>query len=257
MLIFLFLKKQIMCLIFFSINEHPKYKLIVAANRDEFYERPALPAHWWKKPQMLAGKDLKAHGTWMAVNKNGKFAALTNYRDPAAFDVQKESRGKIILDYFSMENEPDFFESLKHARTKYNSYNFISYQQGKISYYSNRLDEVTVLKEGNFALSNHLLDTAWPKVEKIKREMAGLLKNNTVDTRVIFELLSDTTLARDEQLPHTGVPLQTERMLSPVFIKSEKYGTRCSSVLLIDQSGHIEFEERTFVPKKSVAHFYF
>jgi uncharacterized protein with NRDE domain len=246
-----------MCLIFFSINEHPKYKLIVAANRDEFYERPALPAHWWKKPQILAGKDLKGNGTWMAVNKNGKFAALTNYRDPASFDAQKESRGKIIVDYFLTEKENDFFESLKHARSKYNSYNFIGYQQGKISYYSNRLDEVTVLKKGNFALSNGLLDTAWPKVEKIKRDMAGLLKNHMVDTQAILELLSDTTLALDEQLPHTGVPLQKERMLSPVFIKSENYGTRCSSVLLIDQSGHIEFEERTYIPKKSVARFSF
>lgn len=246
-----------MCLIFFSINEHPKYKLIVAANRDEFYERPALPAHWWKKPRILAGKDLKANGTWMAVNKKGKFAAVTNYRDPAAFDPKKESRGKIIVDYFNADKESNFFKSLKQTRTKYNSYNFISYQQDKISYYSNRLDEVTVLKKGNFALSNGLLGMAWAKVEKIKREMSGLLKNNTVEIRDIFELLSDTTLARDDQLPHTGVPLQQERMLSPVFIKSEKYGTRCSTVLLIDQSDHIEFEERTYIPEKSVVHFSF
>ena len=244
-----------MCLLFFSINEHPEYQLIVAANRDEFYSRPTQQAHWWEKPHILAGKDMQAHGTWMALDKTGRFAALTNYRDPVEFDQQRESRGKIVVDYFNTENESTFFENLKNTRTTFNSYNFIGYHQGKISYYSNRLSEVAVLEKGSFALSNHLLDTAWPKVKQIKSAMANLLRSKIVDKEAMFELLSDSATAPDNELPHTGVPLETERMLSSVFIKSENYGTRSSYVLLMDYSGHMEFDEITHYPEKSRVHF--
>ena len=246
-----------MCLIYCSINEHPKYKLIVAANRDEFYDRPTQQAHWWDQPQILAGKDLKAHGTWMAVNKHGKFAALTNYRDPAEFNIEKVSRGSIIVDYFTTDDEHAFFENLKGNRTKYNGYNFIGYNQGKITYYSNRLTATTIVEKGSFALSNHLLDTPWPKVEKIKSRMNGVLQQKTFDKERIFSILSDTHTAPDEQLPHTGVPRATEKMLSSVFIKSEKYGTRSSYVLRIDHDGNIGFEERTWHPDESVVRFSF
>ncbi|MBN2614893.1 MAG: NRDE family protein [Bacteroidales bacterium] len=244
-----------MCLIYCSLNEHPKYQLIIAANRDEFYDRPALGAHWWDTPRILAGKDLKAGGTWLAVNRQGKFAALTNYRDPAEFNIQKKSRGNIVVDYFNTENESAFFENLLNSRTMYNGYNFIGFDQGKVHYYSNRLAAVTVLEKGSFALSNHLLDTDWPKVRKIKSGMTRLLTTTPLDTDAVFELLSDTSCAPDDQLPHTGVPMETERMLSSVFIQSEKYGTRSSNVILMDYSGRIEFEERTHIPEKSVVKF--
>lgn len=251
----IFGKKQNMCLIFFSINEHPEYQLIVAANRDEFYQRPTQQAHWWKSPQILAGKDLEANGTWMAMDKKGRFAALTNYRDPKEFDKQKKSRGHIVVDYFTSTNESTFFDKLKNSRTIYNSYNFISYNQGKMSYYSNRLPEIAVYEKGSFALSNHFMDTAWPKVQQIKSGMAELLKSKIVDKESIFELLSAPTVAPDDQLPHTGVPLDKERMLSSVFIRSEDYGTRSSYILLMDYSGNIEFEEITHTPQKSRVHF--
>ena len=235
-----------MCLIFFSINKHPKYKLIVAANRDEYYSRPTQKLHWWKNTNILAGRDLEAMGTWMGVDRNGKFAALTNYRDPKAFMEEKLSRGRIVVDYFNAENEDAFYENLKKNRTEYNSYNFIGYNKNKISYYSNNLSEIKVIEKGDFAISNHLLDTSWPKVEKIKSGMAELLKSEIIDKNAVFELLTDSNIAADDKLPNTGISLEFEKLLSPIFIKSKIYGTRCSSLILIDYSNNIEFDEITY-----------
>ncbi|MBN2638528.1 MAG: NRDE family protein [Bacteroidales bacterium] len=244
-----------MCLIFFSINEHPKYKLIVAANRDEFYQRPTQQAHWWEHPEILAGKDLQANGTWMALNKNGEFAALTNYRDPAEFNIQNKSRGNIVVEYFKTEDKARFFNNLINSREQYNGYNFIGFNNNKITYYSNQLSDTTVLEKGSFALSNHLLDSPWPKVEKIKREMKSIINQEEFTTESVFGILLDNTVAQDNQLPLTGVPIETERMLSSVFIQSEKYGTRSSYVLLMDYSNKIRFEEKTWHPKTTEVRF--
>lgn len=235
-----------MCLILFAFRAHPDYPLIVAANRDEFMDRPTEPAQFWKDhPDVLAGRDQVKGGTWMGITRRGRFAALTNFRDPFASVKNKKSRGLLARDYLTTEIPPrDYLESLQERRASYPGFNLLVGSPRELWYYSNQNGMCRSVEPGIHGLSNAFLDTPWPKVVKGKERIAACLQNP--EPSRLFELLADEEPAPDEQLPDTGVGLETERLLSPAFIRMTGYGTRSSTVLIVNARGEVDFIERTF-----------
>jgi len=240
-----------MCLILFSYNHHPKYRLILAANRDEFYDRPTAPLGFWSDtPKILAGRDLKAKGTWMGVDRLGRFAALTNFRDPASLKPDAPSRGALVSDFLLGSMPPRIYlEALQAVGNRYNGFNLLVGDGNDLYYYGNRSGEIRKLLPGIYGLSNRFLDTPWPKLETGKQEFEGVLSRDRIETESLFRLLADRTRPPDDQLPNTGVGVELERMLSSRFIAGEHYGTRSSTVLLIGRDHRVRFSERTFVQK--------
>jgi uncharacterized protein with NRDE domain len=238
-----------MCLIVFSYRQRQDYPLIVAANRDEFYNRPTAPLDFWPdRPDILAGRDLKNGGTWMGVHRKGRWAAITNYRDPAFQRNGAPSRGMLVRDFIAGSTPAaGYLEDLTAAGDRYNGFNLLLGDATGLWYYSNRGQSPVKLLPGFYGLSNHLLDTNWPKIRKSREALQGLVENDRrFEVEAVFEVLSDQTPAPDHQLPDTGIGLEWERTLSPVFITSETYGTRSSSVLLVTASGALTFWERTY-----------
>lgn len=237
-----------MCLLLFSYASHPHYRLILAANRDEFYVRPTARAVFWDEaPQALAGRDLQGGGAWLGITRQGRIAALTNYRDPASLREDAPSRGGLVRDYLSGQEAPRaYLEGVAARAGDYNGFNLILGDRAGLWYYSNRGGSQEI-GPGIHGLCNHLLDTPWPKVEKGKAALARLAeKTGEVSTEDIFALLEDDTKPEDSLLPDTGIGLAWERVLSPLFITSPSYGTRSSTVILIDGAGFVTFAERTF-----------
>ena len=242
---------MIMCVIFFAYEQHPEFPLILLANRDEFYDRPTQVARFWEdNPEIFGGRDLIGGGTWLGVNKTGKFAAVTNYRDPNA-PKGVLSRGILTADFLKTEESAE--EYLKKIRQKaggYSGFNLllgeINARKNEIFYYSNRLAERVKLTRGIYGLSNHLLDTPWRKVENGKRFLAENLTKNWTNED-FFSILADVTLADDAELPDTGIGKSREKLLSAIFIRTPGYGTRCSTVLTFDKDFKSDFEERIFV----------
>lgn len=236
-----------MCLIVFAYKIHPDYDLILAANRDEAYRRPTRPAQFWNDyPSVLAGKDLKAGGTWMGINKMGGFAALTNYRDPAIVRDNPPSRGRLVLDYLTDEiNAESYLKNVNTEDVRYMGFNLLAGSVKQFFHYSNQEKKLNRIESGIHGLSNHLLDTPWPKVEKAKKKLKKIIPGS-FNEEAFFELLGDDIPADEEKLPDTGIGKKFERQVSPIFIKSEHYGTRNSTILLIDKSGKVVFEERRF-----------
>ena len=240
-----------MCLINFNFQDHSKYKLIVAANRDESYARPTASAHFWEDEALiLAGRDLLQGGTWLGITKNGRFAALTNYLDPSLPIIGRFSRGDIVRQYLTTDVEPlDFIRRLAEDRSLYDGFNIIVGNGDQLIHYNNILDETNVISPGTHSLSNHTLNTPWPKVVTGKKRLSEYVSTNqnSIDMDSLFDILSDHTIAEDNKLPETGVGLEIERVLSPLFIKSPNYGTRSSTVVLIDRENNVSFAERVFV----------
>ena len=238
-----------MCLVNFHFQEHPLYQLIVVANRDEFYERPTAVAGFWEDhPSILAGRDLLQMGTWLGVTKTGRFAALTNYRDPRE-KTGRFSRGDIVRDFLSNGEAPaDFIQTLAKNRENYGGYNVVVGDGNQLFHYNNILDEMNVIPSGTHSLSNHTLNTPWPKVAKGQKSLSDHVRSHQdkVQIESLFAIISDRTVAEDEELPQTGVGLELERVLSPLFIKIPSYGTRSSTVLLMDKEQNVTFVERTF-----------
>ena len=240
-----------MCLILFSFNTQPGFRLILAANRDEFYARPTQPlSAWADAPGVYGGRDLKEGGTWLGISRRGRLAALTNYRDPAHQLPQAPSRGLLINRFLTDVAPPaDYLEQLQKTAFRYNGFNLLAGDQTGLWYASNRGNGIEKLQPGFYGLSNHLLDTEWPKVSRGKKRLKDLLnRRGGWDTEDLFTLLADRTVAADRELPDTGVGLEWERTLSPLFITSPHYGTRSSTVLLIETSGEVTLLERSFAP---------
>lgn len=237
-----------MCLIVFSYQQHSKYDLILAANRDEHYERPTRPAQFWEEdPRILAGKDLKAGGTWMGINKTGSFSALTNFRNPAIRKEDPPSRGHLVLDYLkNNESAKNYMQSVDAKANQYMGFNLLAGTIDQITYYSNQRNDIQLLDSGLYGLSNHLLDTPWPKLTRAKSGLAELLEEESISQEALFSLLADDKKAPEDQLPSTGIPIEIEKKVSPIFIKSDGYGTRCSTILLVDKNGEVTFTERRF-----------
>lgn len=242
-----------MCLILFAYKVNPAYPLILAANRDEYYHRPALSAHWWpEKPYLLAGKDLVGGGTWMGITATGRIAAVTNVREPQVqHDSTLCSRGMLPLDYLgSRVHDGEFVCGLHESRSRYRGYNLIFGSQDGLFYYSNRQSTVRRLEPGIYGLSNAELDTPWPKVRQGKTLLATAVATAEPEAETLLDLLSDASTARDCELPRTGVSLEQERLLSATLIRGDQYGTRSSSVLLIDNHRQATLVEKERAPEE-------
>jgi uncharacterized protein with NRDE domain len=239
-----------MCLILLARDAHPDYSLILAANRDEFYDRPTAPAARWEDaPGVLGGRDLQAGGTWLGIDRSGRFAAVTNYRQGRREAPAPRSRGLLVSEFLVSSADPRrYVERIAAEADRYNGFNLIAGDARELLYFSNRGGPVRALAPGIYGLSNHLLDTPWPKVTAIKGALEVLPARDSAElVPRLFDLLSDRDQAEDHMLPRTGVSLEWERLLSAAFIVSHGYGTRSSTVVLVGRDGRIVFEERTFL----------
>ena len=238
-----------MCLILLAFKTDPAYKLIIAANRDEYYDRPTAPAGFWKEsPHLLAGRDLRAGGTWIGITREGRIGAVTNYRDPASVKENAPSRGRLVSNFLKGQEDPvEYLDMLAQEADRYNGFNLIIGEKDEVYGYSNQGDGMKELSPGIHGLSNHLIDTPWPKVTRGKDGLAGLIsKGEEPSPGKLFNILRDRTVVHDDTLPDTGVGLDWERLLSPIFILSPGYGTRSSTILLIDLQDQVTFIEKTF-----------
>jgi uncharacterized protein with NRDE domain len=244
-----------MCIILFSYLQHPRYRLIVAANRDEFYKRPTVPVHFWMdQPELLAGRDLEKMGTWMGITRTGRFAAITNYRDPNHHVDQARSRGELVSEYLKSQTSPaEYLNKVNRQSEHYEGFNLLVGDSNELLYFSNRDKHIRSISPGIHGISNHLLNTKWPKLEQGKRALENTLSTENVNDASLFELLSDSSIAGDEELPNTGVGLEKERFLSPIFIQGDEYGTRSSTIILIGYDNHVKLMERTFERSKGLS----
>jgi len=238
-----------MCLLLFAYQSHPDYRLILAANRDEFYDRPTRSAAFWNDaPDILAGQDLKAGGTWMGITKTGRFAAITNYREAGLTKENAPSRGDLVKDFLIGKSTPlGYLKTVQEKGRTYNGFNLIIGDVKDLFYYSNRDGNIRTIAPGVHGLSNHLLNTPWPKVYQGKSRLHSLMIQKTrFSQEDIFKVLADRSTPSDEELPDTGVGLEWERILSPLFIASDIYGTRSSSFVSWKYTGEVIFSERIF-----------
>ncbi len=238
-----------MCLIIFSYRSHPDYRLVLAANRDEFYDRPTRHAAFWNDaPEILAGRDLKAGGTWLGITKTGRFAAITNFREVDLTKADAPSRGDLVKDFLIGSSTPYHYLKSVHAKGRtYNGFNLIIGDTKDLLYYSNRDGSIRTIEPGVHGLSNHLLNTPWPKVTRGTTELHSLMvQKEGFSQEDIFKVLADRSTPPDKELPDTGVGLEWERMLSPLYITSNIYGTRSSSFIFWKHTGEVVFSERTF-----------
>ncbi len=239
-----------MCLITFAYKAHPNYPLLVAANRDESYDRPTAAAGIWPgSPGLLAGKDLQAGGTWLGVTRQGRFAAITNHRNPPATPAEPASRGLLTLDFLQGDmSASDYVKDLSVQGGRYAGFNLIVADQQGMYYYSNVQQRARELAPGVYALSNALLDTDWPKAELARAKLKHLLGIDHPEFGQLRQTVASRELAADHELPDTGVGIEFERLLSAQFIVSESYGTRATTSLSIDLAGNIRFREDRYLP---------
>jgi uncharacterized protein with NRDE domain len=243
-----------MCLIALAWQADPRFTLVVAANRDEWRERPTEAAHWWEDhPALLAGRDLRAGGTWMGITKGGRFAAVTNFRDPSDKRSTALSRGTLVADFLLDDAAPGLFlERLAPRAPQFNGFNLIVGDRASLYYFGSREREPRAIAPGVHGLSNHRLDEPWPKVLRGRQAMKDALGGTEPAPR-LFEMLSDPRGAPDEELPDTGVGLAWERRLAPPLITGEDYGSRASTVVAVGADGTVAFEERSRGPGGEVA----
>jgi uncharacterized protein with NRDE domain len=231
-----------MCLIVFAWQVIPGMPLIAAANRDEAYDRPTAPADWWKEhPDIYAGRDLRGGGTWLGVTRGGRFAALTNIRDPFDRRENAPSRGALVADFLAGADSPqDYVDQLASRAAAYNGFNLLVGDGEQLIWTSNGREVDSrngkPLAPGVYGLSNGSLDAPWPKVVRTKAQFSSLLCQGA-PAEAYFDMLSDTTQASDCRLPKTGVSLEMERLLSPVCINMPTYGTRASTVVQLMKNG--------------------
>ena len=238
-----------MCLALFALDAHPRYTLVVAANRDEYHARPAVPAAWWDEG-WLAGRDLKAGGTWFGVTRAARWAFVTNVREPSRHDPDAPSRGALVPAVLANALAPTAsLGRIVDDAKACNGFNLVAGIGSEAAWGSNRVPTTATLTQGIYGLSNAALDTPWPKVSRTKAAIAAWCEAANRDTALLFAILADTTVAPDSELPATGVPLDRERLLSPPFIVSDTYGTRCSTVFTLGRDGAAHFVERTFDPR--------
>jgi uncharacterized protein with NRDE domain len=237
-----------MCLIVLAWRTHPRYRLIVAANRDEYFGRPTAPAAFWDDHTgVLAGRDLEAGGTWLGITPHGRFAALTNYRNPADQKTGAPSRGALVSDFLTGKAVPgEYAREVEKRARDYNGFGLLVGDAVSMYFFSNRGGHAARVDPGVHGLSNHLLDTPWPKVQKGKAAFSALL-DKPFDPEAALHLLDDTQRASNELLPSTGVSPELEERLSAIRIPAVGgYGTRCSTVLSFAEDGKVEFHERSY-----------
>ncbi|MBL0711860.1 MAG: NRDE family protein [Colwellia sp.] len=242
-----------MCILFFAIKQHPKYPVIICANRDEFHQRPAKSMHWWSETNnqgsVLAGKDLQAGGTWLGLNKQGQFSALTNYRQPHLFDKTKQSRGNLVLQALAKtDNEMSLL--LHKSSANYNGFNLVFGQLNNLTCFDSILQKQQPLTAGYHSLCNGALDDIWPKMALGKTQLSDAISNtvndDTLNINKLFELMKNNTQAQKNRLPQTGVSLDFEQLLSSIFIVSPNYGTRTTNIITQDNEGNVAIYDRSY-----------
>lgn len=250
-----------MCLINFAYRVHPKYKLIVAANRDEFYERQTKEAHFWPEYLfMLGGKDLEQGGMWLGITKNGRFSALTNYREIDRSGKTYRTRGELVKNFLIENNSPyDYMLSIEENKDEYPGFNLLVGDMDGLYFYSNRDEGIKKVEQGIYSLCNGPLDCNWQKVERGKKYIEACLhiEDEKELEKKLFKSLLDEEKAPNELLPNTGFTVEMERFLSSIYIKGEDYGTRSSTVLLISHENNVTFTEKTYVPQSKIRTFSF
>ncbi len=241
-----------MCLLVLAWNAHPRYRLVVAANRDEYHERPSAPlGRWPSAAEILAGRDLRAGGTWLGIDRRRRFGIVTNFRDLMGAPPQAPSRGGLIPRYLNGTAGPgDYLAALAPAAEAYGGFNLLLADGESLWYASNRgTPFARALSPGIHGLSNERLDTPWPKLVRVRRGFEAWLRGGgSVDDGELFALLADRAPASDEGLPSTGVSPEWERTLSSPFVLNPSYGTRCSTLLAIEPAGACFVAERRFDP---------
>ena len=235
-----------MCLALVALDAHPQLSLVIAANRDEFHARAAARAHWWADGT-LAGVDLEAGGTWFGVTRRGRWALVTNFREGLPRDPNAPSRGGLVTRALA-DRAPPLASAAAIATdgARYHGYNLLVGELSAAAYTSNRASGALALGAGIHGLSNHLLETPWPKLVRAKARLEACLAPDTVEIESLFKLLSDRTQAEPAALPSTGIAPDWERLLSSAFIVDARYGTRCSTVLMIGRDRGARFVERSF-----------
>lgn len=243
-----------MCLIVFALDCHTRYRLVLAANRDEYFSRPTAPAAFWADaPRVLAGRDLLAGGTWLGVTRERRLAAVTYYREPTVPVHNLPSRGRLAADFLAGTMAPEEYLERLHAEEQvYGGFNLLFGDDSGLFYHSNRGDAPFRIAAGIHGLSNGLLDTPWPKVAAARERLAGILRGDTPEPEALFELLADRNPYPDPLLPDTGFGIERERHLSPIFIAGSEYGTRSSTVVLVDRDNRLTFLERTFNDRQEI-----
>ena len=235
-----------MCLIVFAWKVHPEYPLILVANRDEFYGRPTRQAGFWEDyPDVLGGRDLKAGGTWMGITRSGRFASVTNFRDPKNISPDARSRGDIPTDFLTGAETPEqYLDELGQRGSQYNGFNALIGNRQSLLHFSNYENTLNVIPPGIHGLSNALLNTPWPKVTYAKNQLEKVI-GSELTTDVLFSVMASEHTFPDQELLQTGVPYEWEKAISAVCIRTETYGTCCSTILKISNTGNVEFVEKT------------
>lgn len=238
-----------MCLILFAYKQHADYNLILTANRDEYFKREtASLAFWEDAPYVLAGRDLDKRGTWLGITRSGLFAAITNYRGPNNYRKSARSRGLLVSEYLRGTVSPyQYLKILRKTADQYNGFNLLVGDRHSLFYFSNQEMKISELQPGLYGLSNHLLETPWPKVERGKRLLKKVMGSAPLSPKPLLDILNDRHIPKDELLPDTGIGLNWERVLSPIFISTENYGTRSSTLLLISNNGDISMTEKAYL----------
>ncbi len=237
-----------MCLVAFALSIHPKYELVMVFNRDEEKSRGSEPIHWLNN-EILAGRDEKDGGSWFGITRHGRIAYLTNFRNPETFREDAKSRGHIVKSFLvSNLTEEDFVKRLRSEIQEYNDFNLIfGVRPNRLFYFSNITDKLIRIKPGIHGLSNGLLDEPWPKVVRLKKMLESKMSKNELTVVELLGLLKDRAIPPPDELPNTGVGLELEMKLSPIFVDFEGYGTVSSTVLLIDRGRNVILRERRFV----------
>lgn len=241
-----------MCLLALAWHAHPRYPLIFAGNRDEFRARPADAAHWWTdNPDILAGRDLEAGGTWLGLRRDGRFAVVTNFREPDRRPAGMRSRGELVSEFLASEAPAEmYFRQLGDRRDRYAGFNLLFGDAlgsaNDFYYFSNRDDTGFFIRPGIHALSNHLLDTPWPKVRRLRECFIPETKRHDPDPERFMEFLDDRAPAPAGDLPDTGLSPEWEARLSAPHVTGREYGTRASTVVMVGTNGHCLFVERRF-----------
>ena len=233
-----------MCIVLFAWQAHPDYPLIVAANRDEFFNRPTEPARW--RDDVLCGLDRSAGGTWVGVTHSGRFAAVTNFREPVEDQSHGiRSRGELPTGFLrGTETAEQYALRVAEHQDQYGGFNLLLHDRNSLWYLSNRGDDPYPVSPGVHGLSNGLLDTPWPKVERGRKHLREALETSAGHPDNLLELLQDDWCPDDHWLPETGVGIDMERLVAPIFVHSELYGTRASTVVRVDRAGRPEFTEQ-------------
>mgnify|MGYP000211947998 CR=1 FL=1 len=237
-----------MCILFIAVEQHPKYPLIICANRDEFHARPTQSMHVWQQPKILAGKDLEAGGTWLGLAPSGKFAALTNYRSLPLSKAPKKSRGDLVIKALT-SSEPDLLTALKESAHQYHGYNLVYGSPEQLYCYDSFNNKHHTLSKGIHSICNGALDDIWPKMKEGQKLLEdAIYKKDDLSIDTLFELMANDKQALPNLLPDTGLSQEWEQLLSAIFIVSPTYGTRSTSIITYDLNGRVQVFDQSYTP---------